>query len=255
MKNQYFGDINDYFKYGLIRTLSGDGKIRTAICWMLTPDDSGNEGSRTDYLNQPKKWRHFDPELYDHLVVGKRIRSVQAIESEKILKNCRFFSDILNDNSKKRCLYFEGFSRISSGSDLVFFDPDKGLEVKSIPYGRKSSSMYLYWREVVRFFTLGHSLLIYQHFPRMQRNQFILKTIKELANHTCFSTIYSFCTSNVVFLLVPQARHLEFFQNTAKVVNRDWKDQINIKKHEIATGASLRANLDPGNGWYSCGSG
>jgi len=233
LKNQYFGDINEYFKYGLIRRLTDGGKIRTAICWMLTPDDSGNEGRRTDYLNQPKKWRHFDPELYDHLVVSRGIRNIQAIESERILFNCSFYSDILNDNSKKRCLYFEAFSRISSGSDLVFFDPDKGLEVKSIPYGRKSSSMYLYWREVVRFFTAGYSMLIYQHFPRVQRDQFILKTIKELANHTCFSTIYSFCTSNVVFLLVTQDGYREFFRNTAQAMAQVWGDRIKIKKHEI----------------------
>jgi len=233
LKNQYFGDINDYYKYGLIRKLTDGGKIRTAICWMLTPDDSGNEGRRTDYLNQPKKWRHFDPELYDHLVVSRGIRNIRAIESERILINCSFYSDILNGNSKKRCLYFEAFSRISSGSDLVFFDPDRGLEVKSIPYGRKSSSMYLYWREVVRFFTAGYSLLIYQHFPRVPRDQFILKTIKELTNHTCFSTIYSFCTSNVVFLLVTQDGYREFFRNTAQAMAKVWGDRIKIKKHEI----------------------
>ena len=39
MKNQYFGDINDYRKYGLLRILSTYGPIKTAVCWMLTPDD------------------------------------------------------------------------------------------------------------------------------------------------------------------------------------------------------------------------
>lgn len=39
MKNQYFGDINDYRKYGLIRLLTGAGKLKTTVCWMLTPDD------------------------------------------------------------------------------------------------------------------------------------------------------------------------------------------------------------------------
>jgi len=39
MKNQYFGDINDYRKYGLLRLLTDGGDIRTAVCWMLTPGD------------------------------------------------------------------------------------------------------------------------------------------------------------------------------------------------------------------------
>ena len=47
MKNQYFGDINDYRKYGLIRILSNSGIIRTGICWMLTPDDTRTDGKFT----------------------------------------------------------------------------------------------------------------------------------------------------------------------------------------------------------------
>jgi hypothetical protein len=40
MKDQYFGDINDYRKYGLLRILSGmrcsgQSNISAAICWML----------------------------------------------------------------------------------------------------------------------------------------------------------------------------------------------------------------------------
>jgi hypothetical protein len=41
MKNQYFGDINDYRKYGLLRILSDEGSMRTGVCWMLTRDDGG----------------------------------------------------------------------------------------------------------------------------------------------------------------------------------------------------------------------
>ncbi len=39
MKNQYFGDVNNYRKYGLLRRLAGDGEVSIGICWMLTPND------------------------------------------------------------------------------------------------------------------------------------------------------------------------------------------------------------------------
>jgi hypothetical protein len=39
VRNQFFGDINDYHKYGLLRALSGDGDLKVGVCWMLTPDD------------------------------------------------------------------------------------------------------------------------------------------------------------------------------------------------------------------------
>jgi hypothetical protein len=38
-KSQYYGDINDYRKYGLLRIRSGVGALRTAACWRLTEDD------------------------------------------------------------------------------------------------------------------------------------------------------------------------------------------------------------------------
>jgi len=55
MKNQFVGDINDYYKYGLLRILSCLGKKEIGVCWMLTPD-------RTEYLEDPRKWRDFDPD-------------------------------------------------------------------------------------------------------------------------------------------------------------------------------------------------
>jgi hypothetical protein len=53
VKNQYFGDINDYRKYGLLRVLTNGGEIRTAICWMLTADDGRGDGGFIDCLEQP----------------------------------------------------------------------------------------------------------------------------------------------------------------------------------------------------------
>ena len=240
MKNQYFGDINDYHKYGLIRQLTGSGRIRTAVCWMLTPNISkyNERRSKYKYLSRPDKWRHFDFRLYDQLsdlVIGKNIREVRAVESAGILPNCRFHSSILPDNARKRCLYFQAFSsKVSPECDLVFFDPDTGLEVGSTPYGQKGSSKYLYWREVVRFFALGHSLLIYQHFPRVQRDRFIAQIARELAGHTCVPKVYSFRTPNVVFLLVPQTAHRKFFQEKIQVVRSVWREKIRCQGHAIA---------------------
>jgi hypothetical protein len=44
MKNQYFGDINDYRKYGLLRMLQSSGGGRLLVAWMLTPDDGSRDG-------------------------------------------------------------------------------------------------------------------------------------------------------------------------------------------------------------------
>ena len=66
MKDQYFGDVNDYRKYGLLRAL-GHAGFKTLVVWMLTPNDGRSDGRFTDYLDQPSHWKHYDEELYDAL--------------------------------------------------------------------------------------------------------------------------------------------------------------------------------------------
>ncbi len=52
MEDQYFGDINDYRKYGLIRVLQAETGLRVLITWMLTPDDGRRDGELRAYLDQ-----------------------------------------------------------------------------------------------------------------------------------------------------------------------------------------------------------
>jgi len=69
MKNQYFGDVNDYRKYGLVRLQGGEGSIRIGVSWMLTPPDKRPDGRKTEYLEDEARaaFRRFDPPLYDFL--------------------------------------------------------------------------------------------------------------------------------------------------------------------------------------------
>ena len=41
MKDKYFGDVNDYKKYILLRLLSKNGKLKVMVCWMLTAGGLG----------------------------------------------------------------------------------------------------------------------------------------------------------------------------------------------------------------------
>ena len=90
--------------------------------------------------------------------------------------------------------------------DLVFFDPDNGLDVPSVPTGRKKSSKYLYLDEVRAFRERGQSVLIYQHFPHVNRNAFVFQCVERLRSIAPAALIYVFCTPHVVFLLVLHER-------------------------------------------------
>ncbi len=229
MKNQYFGDINDYRKYGLLRLLSGSAKLSTAVCWMLTADDGRSDGKKVSYLKQPRPWRGFDPDLYDtlrELVLSREIRNVNSAEASGILPSARYFPELLSDDQQARTDYFERFRAFARDCDVVFFDPDNGLEVKSPRVGGKDSSKYLYWSEVTEFYSLGYSVLIYQHFPRAPRERFIQDISNKLAHKTGSRLVYSFRTPHVIFLLAPQHRHREFFEKSMQDLESVWGSQI-----------------------------
>jgi len=236
MKNQYFGDINDYKKYSLLRILAEGGRIETAVCWALTEDDSRNDGKRITYLENPEIWGKYDPSLYKYLrkcVIENGNRHVSNIERSNILNNCRFFSDVIQDDAESRDQYFRKFFNFASGVDLIFFDPDNGLEVKSVPRGKRNSSKYIYWDEVKTSYESGHSILIYQHFPRKPRDTFIRNLVQQFKTFEGIRSIISYCTNHVAFLLVPQPQHEQMFNENTTQVTQNWGDLIRIKRHKI----------------------
>jgi hypothetical protein len=230
MKNQYFGDINDYLKYGLLRVLTGRGEISAAICWMLTPDDGRTDGRFISYLERPEKWRHFDQELFDALR-GERERRVENVEKGEILPNCRYYRPILPDDRQGRADYFERFWQAADGCELLFFDPDNGMEVKSVPYGRKNSSKYLYWHELVHATARGHSVLVYQHFPRVQRESYISQMAEQMRERTGGGAVYAFQTARVAFFLLPAEPHIPRLEKNVYLVPQVWRDVIRLTIH------------------------
>ncbi len=64
---------------------------------------------------------------------------------------------------------------------VLFFDPDNGIEVVSVQVGKRNSSKYIYWREIEDAYQKGHSVLVYQHFQRKERSQFIAGIAREVS--------------------------------------------------------------------------
>ena len=95
MKNQYFGDVKDYLKYGLLRCFAASG-LDLGVCWLLTRDDGSTDGSDRRYLEQPS-WREHDPALYDFLqatCAKPSGRMVSNLETSGLLQ-ARFFSEFI----------------------------------------------------------------------------------------------------------------------------------------------------------------
>jgi len=225
MKNQYFGDINDYRKYGLLRILAVSGPFRIGICWMLTADDGRTDGQLTNYLYAPDKWRRHDPQLFDclrKLLVSDATRAVSLIQDEQILPGAKYFNQLLTDPLASRQTYFKQLYSQLTNIDLVFFDPDNGIEVKSKPMSAKGSSKYIYWSELLDAFNSGLTILIYQHFPRRERSSFIEQIKSEIQMHLGVDVVYWFRTPQVVYFLVPQEQHIDRVHMSIEKVVENW---------------------------------
>ncbi len=230
MKNQYFGDINDYRKYGILRALARSG-LKTTVCWMLTKDDHHPDGRHIHYLHQPNKFRCFDPPLFDSLhsaVTKKRKRTVDWVDSQRLIPLARYHTTLLTDGSDQWPAFFQELSGIARKRDIIFFDPDNGLEVKSRPKGKKDSCKYIYWDEVKKFWSLGYSLLIYQHFPRVNRMEYIRLLSKEIRSRTGAAEIITFKTSTVAFFLLVQSKHRKKILTAADSIRSEWRGMIEV---------------------------
>jgi hypothetical protein len=214
MKNQYFGDVNDFRKYGLLRGLIGNSEIRVGVCWMLTPNDHRPDGEKTKYLEECNRhrFRHFDPKLYDFLhrnirghETNEQARNIQNFGKTQ-LSNGQFWEDLLVDSAEKRQQYFNRMWHFftNNGVNLVFFDPDDGLANNNsskspLKKGRKGSSKKLFRDEIQTSLAKGLSVLFYQHFDRTPRSEFIERLGVDFSKMSDSNCAYSFWTPHVVF--------------------------------------------------------
>ena len=219
MKDQYVGDINDFAKYAILRSLRAQHQ-HLAVCWMRTLDDSGRDGRHLAYLNSPNVHRPLDPQLFDRLgaLVRNNRRHLRAVERSRLLEPAVFFSEALRDPSPSRVGYFNDFWKIVPRRSLVFFDPDNGLDVPSVAYGTRNSSKYLYIHEVKETVQRQHSIVIYQHFPRVQRAPLLARLFDRLS-YVGVSRPFALYTSRVAFLVCPSSPD-DLFAAAKRLVER-----------------------------------
>ena len=205
MKNQYVGDINDYKKYSLIEIISEVLNEKILIAWMLTDEDSRNDGNKLDYLQNKKNESQLNPDLFEKLQsIDKNKHGITDVQ-ELLGDKYNYYSETLCDNKEKRTNYFEALLVQVEKVGMVFFDPDNGIEVKSVKYGNKNSSKYLYWDEIQQFADCGKDILIYQHFPHKNHEQFINDLKNELQEKTKLE-VQPIQTEDVLFLLATKQK-------------------------------------------------
>jgi len=208
MKVQYFGDVSDYRKYALLRAFARVG-LKIGVCWVMTESDERSDGQFRRYIEKPNKWRQYDPELFDFLetVQENPAKGFKQFEVTELLPSALYFNALTPDGKSERQVWHRNAMAALAGAELVFFDPDNGFEVSSRAKGRKYSSKFTFFDEVADHYREGRSVLVYQHFPRKPRAEFIKELAGEMRRHLSEADVWAFETAHVVFMLGAQPNH------------------------------------------------
>jgi hypothetical protein len=231
MKNQYVGDINDFRKYGLIDLLSKIFGGKILFVWMLTSEDDNN-GNKVEYLDDPQKYRQFNHDLFDTLkeIVSKKqscetIGNIMALEKSDFFQRYNFINDVIPDDSQGRNEYFEKVYELAGENDLIFLDPDNGIEIQSRKYGTRKSSKYIFWDEIIRLYNMDKDILFYQHFRRIDHRTFTKEIIDKCNSKLNGAEIIPIMTQNALFVFITKKR-LKIEQLQAGLKN--WKGEMEI---------------------------
>ena len=173
MQDRYAGDIGDYVKLALLRALAPGRNL--GIGWWLFPDGGPvGDGRHVDYLRHPGAWRHFDSDLFDalELLVNLDQRSVTALERCLSLPDATYHSEPIaigvTSAARRagRAAWFERCKAALEGCDLVFLDPDSGLEPGVYSTGSRQAGKAVGLEELQALRGPGRTLIVYHHQTR-----------------------------------------------------------------------------------------
>ena len=188
MQDRYVGDVGDFGKYGLLRRLCREDEygsaMRLGVLWYLFDgDDSAapNDGRHTKYLSanpsrHERSLRDCDTQLFDLMrdLVTNGERSVAAVEASGVLPpGTAFFTEGLNFDriptserlAKREDWLCRGLAHVRE-AEVVFFDPDNGLEVPSRSRDSLKGPKHVYYDDLLPSWQRGQSLVVYHHLSR-----------------------------------------------------------------------------------------
>jgi hypothetical protein len=239
VKDQYVGDINDFEKYAILRAFDRACELPLVVCWMLTAPDATGEGAKVEYLQKPGRYRHLDPDAFDLLarVVGSGQRDPRAIERDGVLGGARFVRGRLVDGLSSRAAMFRELWEVAgSEPSLIFFDPDIGLAGKSVHTASKRSAMYLFPDELADTYRRGHSVVVYQHFPREKRPEYFARAFERFRALCEPPTLFALWSARVAFFVVPQEQVAESLHAAAQGVASRWTPLLSLTEEcDVAT--------------------
>jgi hypothetical protein len=129
-------------------------------------------------------------------------RDVRVAEEE--LLDGAYYGAVLTDAG--RASYIDGRWRAAAGYDVLFFDPDNGIE-RGVRKGRAGSHRYVYLDEIAETFARGQTPVVFQHFTREPRAEFLARTADRVRAATQAEEIVVASTPNVAYFAALRPEH------------------------------------------------
>lgn len=216
MKDQYFGDIGDYGKYGLLRFIASHD-MTIAVNWYLTPyEPFSNDGNMRGYLERDSD-RKYDPELFDIIkgLCAQGQRSVRRFEDTGAISKAIYYSKPMpsmeeNDRTDRlvsRKRWHEEARNACSKAELVFLDPDIGLR-DGKPSTARDAEKYVYASEICDYYDAGQDVVYYCHRGRRKEElwkkaRLVMKTHRPDAALFCL-TYHRGTQRSFIFVVHPE---------------------------------------------------
>lgn len=246
MQNHYIADIGDFGKYGLLKFISSETKLKLGINWYLSDGEKNNDGKFYDYLMNDdiysNRLKNLDTGLYNKLkdIInewknGNDTRNVQEIKNRQILGGDIDFYEEFIENEPRRTWCKNGFNKLSD-SEIVFFDPDNGLIINEEGNNNIKSPKHIYSDEIIPYFQRGQSLILYQHATREKGVKFdkqlerkALKLRKVLNTENIITIRYKRRIARAYFI-IPSKHH---YQKISSSVEEFMKTKWGQEEHFV----------------------
>lgn len=261
MQNRYVADVGDFGKFGLLRALhtsSADHPgFSLAVLWYLFPDEGhNNDGRHIRYLDSEPggQFERCDRILFSTLrEIAKGHRTVAAVEASSIFRrDTAFHSQALafaRDEGprlrrEKREKWLRDALKAADKADVVFVDPDNGLECSVSRYA-KNGPKYVYHSDLFALCQGDKSIVIYHHLSRQGKaSEQVERQTKELVktipiSHSIAALRFRRGSSRVFFLAVAPPHKHEMEARIRRFLEAGWAQHFVRDKLPLAATRQL----------------
>lgn len=231
MQDKFVGDVGDYGKYGLLRTLAGiepvaKPRYRLGVVWYLRPE------VKLHYLRKPE-FHSYDEDLCGVLldIVDGQTRTVREVERRREIlgEDAVFFTEHVPNRSKRHEWLCQALEE-TRDAKIVLIDPDNGLYPCEMEEKEQLSTKHAYLNEVRPFVQRGQTVVVYQSYRRRKgdtpETEVLSWRYERLVDFDLDEHPRVVGTGDRAFVVLPATRHVEHIDGRLAGLVKRWGEHF-----------------------------